>query len=156
MKHALFDKYNSIYRLDERFNPFAICARDCAAQVRKYIREIPSDLPITFVFDRGDEGRGFLIKEMEASGLPIPEFKRSRPDLNLDKDDPYFVQLQAADFAAWELRRGEKDLRDGKLPKQLRKSLVALRVPKDRRIWKETREPDLQGIIKVAGIEKRE
>jgi hypothetical protein len=156
MKQALFDKYNAIYEMDKRFNTFAICGRDCAAQVRRYIRAIPSDLPIAYIFDQGDEGKGFLMNEMEASKLPLPVFKRSRPDAELDKDDPYHIQLQACDFAAWELRRGEKDLEDGKMPQELRKSLLALKVEKHKRIWKETKEPDLQGLIQVAGIKKRE
>jgi hypothetical protein len=156
MKQALFDQYNAIYELDKRFNPFAICARDCAAQVRKYIRnQVKSDLPIAYIFDQGDEGKGFLIKEMQASELPLPAFKRSRPDPELDKVDPYHVQLQACDFAAWELRRGGKDLEDGKTPTQLRKSLLALRMEKSRRIWKDTKEPDFLGLIRVARIKKR-
>ena len=153
MKQSLFNQYNTIYELDKRFNTFAICARDCAAQVRKYIRSIPSDLPIAYIFDQGDEGKGFLLNEMQASKLPMPVFKRSRPDPLLDKDDPYAVPLQAADLAAWELRRGEKDLEQGKAPRQLRKSLIALK--HNVRIWKETKEPDLQGLIQVAGIAKR-
>jgi hypothetical protein len=153
MKQDLFDRYNAIYRLDERFNTFAICGRDCAAQVRKFIRSIPSDLPVAYTFDRGDEGRGFLMSEMQKSKLPPPAFKRSRPDPELDKDDPYHVQLQACDFAAWELRRGGEDLEAGKTPNELRRSLKALRTEK--RIWKETMEPDLQGLIQVAGIVKR-
>lgn len=154
MKRALFDEYNQIYELDHRFNPFSICARDCAAQVRNYIRKVvKSDLPIAYIFDRGDEGRGFLIQEMEASNLPSPVFKRSRPDPELDRDDPYAVQLQACDLAAWELRRGEHDLESGKLPSELRKSLIALKHKV--RIWKETKESDLQGLIQVAEVPKR-
>jgi hypothetical protein len=154
MKQELFDRYNAIYELDSRFNTYAICGRDCAAQVRKYLREeANSDLPIAFIFDRGDSGRGFLIDEMEASKLPSPVFKRSRPEPELDRDDPYHVQLQACDFAAWEVRRGEKDLSEGKLPSELRKSLLALR--HDKIIWRETKEADLQGLIQVAGIKKR-
>ena len=153
MKKDLFERYNSIYELDKRFNMFSICGRDCAAQVRKYVRSIPSDLPVAFIFDRGDEGGSLLTEEMKASGLPTPMFKRSRPDFELDKSDPHHVQLQACDLAAWELRRGESDLEEGKLPQQLRKSLRALN--HQRKIWKQTLEPDLQGLIQVAGIKKR-
>jgi hypothetical protein len=153
MQKDLFDQYNSVYELDKRFNPFSICGRDCAAHTRNYIRGIPSDLPIAFIFDQGDIGKGFLTNEMIASGLPVPVFKRGRPDPEKDKDDPYHVQLQACDFLAWELRRGESDLKGGKTPKELRKSLIALRSRV--RIWKETKEPDLQGLIQVAGIRKR-
>jgi hypothetical protein len=153
MKKELFDTYNAIYELDKRFNMFSMCGRDCAAQVRKYVREIPSDLPIAFIFDRGDEGRTFLIDEMEGSGLPSPVFKRSRPDPELDKDDPYHVQLQACDLAAWELRRGESDLEDGKTSGELRKSLLALNHRNKK--WKQTLESDLQGLIQVACIKQR-
>ena len=153
MKRDLFDDYNELYELDSRFNMFAICGRDCAAQARKYVRDIPSDLPIAFIFDRGDADAGLLTKEMISSSLPAPVFKRSRPDPILDKDDPYAVQLQACDLAAWELRRGESDLEDGKTATELRKSLLALQ--HKNKIWKQTLEPDLQGLIRVAGIKKR-
>ena len=153
-KQELFDKYNSIYKLDERFNTFAICARDCAAQVRRFIRDIPSDLPIAYIFDQGDEGKGFLMKEMEASKLPLPVFKRSRSNPEQDKDDPYAIQLQVSDLAAWEIRRGEQDWETGKSPSELRKSLLALKHKV--RIWKETKEPDLKGLIQVAGVQRRE
>jgi hypothetical protein len=153
MKKDLFEKYNEIYDLDSRFNLFAICGRDCAAQARKYIREIPSDLPIAFIFDRGDADAGLLTNEMISSGLPAPVFKRSRPDSILDNDDPYHVQLQACDFSAWELRRGESDLENGKAPQEMRKSLLALN--HNNKIWKQTLEPDLKGIIQAAGINKR-
>jgi hypothetical protein len=153
MKKELFERYNSMYELDARFNLFALCARDCAAQARKYVRSIPSDLPIAFIFDRGDDGSGLLTEEMKSSGLPTPVFKRSRPDPELDKDDPYHVQLQACDLAAWELRRGESDLEEGKLPEELRKSLLALN--HTNKIWKQALEPDLQGLIQVAGIKRR-
>lgn len=157
MKQELFDRYNKSYELDSRFNMFALCGRDCAAQARKYVREtIHSDLPIAFIFDQGDPspGPGLLTGEMISSSLPAPSFKRSRPDSILDKDDPYHVQLQACDFAAWELRRGESDLEGGKLPNDLRKSLLALN--HKNKIWKQSLEPDLQGLLQVAGIKKRE
>jgi hypothetical protein len=154
MKKALFDKYNELFELDSRFNLFAICGRDCAAQARKYVRSIPSDLPIAFIFDRGDADAGLLTKEMLSSGLPAPLFKRSRPDPILDKDDPYQVQLQACDLAAWELRRGESDLEGGKITQELRKSFLALN--HSNKIWKQTLEPDLLGLIQVAQIKKRD
>jgi hypothetical protein len=154
MEQKLFDKYNAVYELDQRFNTYAICGRDCAAQVRKFIKEEEkSDLPITYIFDQGDKGKGLLTREMVASGLPAPVFQRSRPDRRRDKDDPFHVQLQACDFAAWELRRGMKDTLSGRSGKALRTSLRLLAGM--RRIWKETKEPDLQGLIQVAGINKR-
>lgn len=157
MKQNLFDKYNAAYELDKSFNAYAICGRDCAAQVRRFIRtEYKSDLPIGYIFDQGDEGRGFLMAEMEASKLPLPSFKRSRPsnDSREEKDDPHHVHLQACDLAAWELRRGGMDMELGKRGRQLRTSLNALAATR-RRIWKETKERDLKGLIEVAGIPER-
>lgn len=141
MKQSIFDKFNAMYELDKRFNPYTICGRDCAAQVRKFIREQCNPaLPVAYVFEAGDQGRGLLMAEMEASGLPLPIFKRPRPtNSDLDKEDPFPVQLQACDFAAWELRRGIKDTIRGNT---LRTSLRQLAQMK--RIWKETRESDLQ------------
>jgi len=108
---------------------------------------------MTFIFDHGDEGAGFLVEEMKGSGLPTPLFKRSRPNPELDKNDAYHVQLQACDLAAWELRRGESDWEDGKIAIELRKSLLALN--HKNKIWKQTLEPDLLGLIQVANIKKR-
>lgn len=151
MKQDLFDTYNKTYKLDERFNIFTFCGRDCAAQARKFIREIPSDVPIAFIFDQGDLKPGLLTNEMIGSGLPAPSFKRGRPDPDLDKDDPYHVQLQACDLLAWELRRGENDWDKGF--KTMRKSLKAL--DHKHKIWKQTLECDLKAIIELAKIEKR-
>lgn len=157
IKKSVFDKYNAVYAVDERFNMFSLCARDCVAQARTFIRENGNpDLPSAYIFDRGDKGGNLLASEMELCGYPAPVFKRSRPDPNnpqLDKEDPFHVQLQACDLAAWEVRRGEMDYRSGTPVNELRKSLLAL-APM-RRIWVETRELDMEGLIKVAGIEKR-
>jgi hypothetical protein len=155
MRQELFDEYDKIYRLHERFNAYAICGRDCAAQVRRLVRnEVKSDLSIAYIFDQGDEGRGKLTKEMEASDLRLPVFKRSKPNPDLDKDDPFHVQLQACDFSAWELRRGDKDFETGKRCADFRTSLRVLAAVKHR-IWKETKQPDLDGLIQVAKVEKR-
>jgi hypothetical protein len=157
IKQDLFERYNEIYEIDSRFTPYSLCARDCVAQARNYIKKnCNPDLPQAYIFDRGDEGRGLLMKEMEACGYPSPVFKRSRPDpkhAELDKQDPFHVQLQACDLAAWEVRRGELDIDSGKRGKELRYSIRSLAGMK--RIWVETKERDLQGLISVAKIAKR-
>ena len=153
MKKELFDRYDKEYELSERFNLYSLCGRDCAAQVRKFIRAIPSDAPMAFIFEDGDYGKGKLMDEMRASRLPAPVFKRSCPDPELDKDDPCHVQLQACDLLAWELRRGEADKEQGKENHELRKSLLALNHKS--KIWINCDEPDLQGLIQSAKIKKR-
>jgi hypothetical protein len=152
LRQSAFDTVNQNFRLDERFNCFAVCGRDCAVRVRRFIREqYKSDAPIAYIFDRGDEGRGMLAKEMEASGLPTPIFKRSRPEANLDKDDPPMVQLQACDLAAWELRRGKSDQLLGK---ETRKSLHSLAEMKHR-MWRGYEIEDLIDLCHSADIKGR-
>jgi hypothetical protein len=157
IKKQTFDKYNAAYAVDERFTMFSLCARDCVAHTRKFIKENGNpELPTAYIFDRGDEGEELLRKEMVTCGYPAPVFKRSRPDLKhpeIDKEDPFHVQLQACDLAAWEVRRGENDYVSGVPTNELRKSLLAL--APIRRIWVETREPDMEGLIQVAKIRKR-
>jgi hypothetical protein len=153
MKKELFDRYDKEYELSERFNLYSLCGRDCAAQVRKFIRAIPSDAPMAFIFEDGDSGKGKLMAEMKSSRLPAPVFKRGCPDEELDKDDPYHVQLQACDLLAWELRRGESDKEAGKENDQLRKSLLALN--HRNKIWIKCEDDDLKGLIASAGIKKR-
>jgi hypothetical protein len=71
----LFDFHNGFYELDKRYNPYVICGRDCAVRALKFVRsEYKSDLPVSFVFEAGDEGRGLLVNEMVASGLSAPIF----------------------------------------------------------------------------------
>lgn len=155
MQQRLFDEFDKTYKLRERFNAYSICGRDCAAHVQRFVRnDVKSDLPIAYIFDQGDTGRGKLMKEMEASGLPSPIFKRSKPNPSLDKGDPFHVQLQACDFSAWELRRGDRDFEAGKRAAAFRTSLRVLAAVKHR-IWKETRQRDLEGLIQVAKVERR-
>jgi hypothetical protein len=56
---------------------------------------------VQYVFDIGDEGRGRLERLLEKHDHPIPTFQWSR-DRNEIRG---LVQLQAADFAAYELFR---------------------------------------------------
>ena len=151
---ADFDVINQRYELDRRFNPYAICGRDCAVRSRKFIRESYSrSAPIEYIFDRGDKGRGLLTREMEASKLPSPLFKRSRPDPKLDIDDPAHIQLQAADFAAWEMRR-EGNRRTGlEKDKSLRRSFKAL--SQVDHMWMHYRARDIEALCKSAKIGTR-
>src|ERR1039458_4545730 len=147
---SVFDQQNQFFELDQRYNPYVLCGRDCAVQVHSFIREqLKSDLPIAFVFERGDDGWGMLVKEMEASGLPSPIRKHARPDPAID--DPPALELQACDLLAWEIRRGRQD---SKSRKKLRGSLQALAEVKYR-LWHESEPDDLVRLIRKAGIPLR-
>ena len=152
LQHAVFDFHNNFYELEETFNPYALCGRDCAIRVRNLVRdELKSELPISYVFEKGDKGNGMLITGMQSAGLPSPIFKRPRPDSKkpqLDIDDPPSIPLQACDLAAYEIGRGQIDHKSGK---KLRESLWALGQIKNRR-WVEIKESDLMTRIQNAKI----
>lgn len=133
ISHEQYQLANNFYELDAIANPYALAGRDCAYRVRQFLRS-RSDMPLSFVFERGDEGKGMLLELIDASRLPTPSFKRPRPDPDAqrDIDDPPVIQLQACDLIAWEIRRGEKDWQ---LEKPLRQSLMAIGKPK-RREWR--------------------
>jgi hypothetical protein len=155
---SAFDQVNKIWELDRRFNPYVVCGRDCAVRVKKLIRQqIGSESLIAYIFDRGDEGKGKLMKEMERSTLPNPIFKRSRPDSQnpqLEIDDPPAIELQACDLLAWELMRGQQDVRRGKRGPNLRKSVLAL-ANINNRYWFGTSVKDLTDLCIAARIAKR-
>jgi hypothetical protein len=156
IRQSVFDLGNSYFHLEDRFNPYAIAGRDCGARTHEFIRDtLHSHLPIVYIFERGDEGRGLLMKEMELSGLPTPVFKRPRPDPAKDKDDPPAIQLQACDLAAWEAQRAVCDIRGGKRGGQLRKALHAVTKIKHR-FWNTHDREDMLGLCMAAKIPPRD
>jgi hypothetical protein len=149
-KQSVFDFQNQFFELDKRYNPYVLSGRDCAVRVRSFIREeVKSDLPIAFIFERGDEGWGMLVKEMAASGLPSPIRKHARPDPKINDVPAY--QLQACDLLAWEIRRGKQDAR---IKGKLRKSLQSLSLT-PHRLWYESKDDDVARLIRLAGIPLR-
>ncbi len=135
VSQAVFDKANEKYELDKRFNPYAICALECALRAKNHIRKLYSDnAPIEYIFDQGDPGQGLLLTEMERRGLPAPIFRHSKPVAGKPEIVPT-VQLQIADFIAWELRKANVT-QDEPGFKGYRKSLQALRKPQ-LPTWKE-------------------
>lgn len=123
--YSLFEKYNKDYCLSEVSNPYSIAALECVLWIHKHIRKRYSDTaPIEYIVDYGDEGIGHLMKAMEKHGLPPPISRYSKPRKN-KPDAPVTVQLQCADFAAWELRKAM--VTQGRPGfKEYRKSLQAL------------------------------
>ena len=105
---------------------------------------------INYIFEDGDEGKGDLISKMERCRRPSPVFRPSRDLLNNRGElQKAVVQLQGADFAAYELNKFRKDDPAEQWPiSKYRKSLVALsRTPCE---WGRWSEADL-----IAMCEKR-
>ena len=152
LDQSVYENANKFWQLDKHLNPYAICGKDCAIKSLNFIRnEYKSDLPIAYLFERGDPKPGMLIKIMERAGLPNPIFKRPRPDPQLDKNDPPAIQLQACDLVAWEVRRGDHDFR---LRGKLRTSLHAIASIRNRR-WGQCNEQGLNALIQAAQIPLR-
>ncbi|HEY6253092.1 MAG TPA: hypothetical protein VI685_24295 [Candidatus Angelobacter sp.] len=156
LSQRVFDFHNLFYELDQHYNPYALCGRDCGIRTMNFIREErDSNLPIDFIFERGDEGRGMLMEGMLAAGLRSPVFSKPRPDLKnpqADIDDPPVLPLQACDLVAYEIGRGQTDF---KLGKKSRKSLEAVGQIKIRR-WNELKEQDVMTRINNGRIPLRD
>ncbi len=152
VEHSVFNKMNESFRIGERFNPYALCGRDCAVKAKRIIRANYSDTaPIEYIFECGDEGRGFLMTEMERCGLPTPIFRLGKPSKKYP-DIPPTVQLQACDFVAWELRRvGDEQIR-GSL-KKYRKSFQALKTIDNH--WGRYNPGSFREFCKIASIDRR-
>lgn len=113
MEHQLFEAACKACKVEGIFNPFAACGRDCAVRTRDLIRgKYKTDLPIAYVFERGDPGPEMLDRLMLKSEVPSPLFKRPRPakSPSLEKEDPHLPRLQAADLLAWHLRRAAQGI----------------------------------------------
>lgn len=155
MSHQIYKEANTLCEVDSRFNPFAECGRHSALQVRNFVRDgLKSELPISYVFEKGDEGAGMLIDLMTECNMPAPVFKR--PRLNnkrseLDRDDPPLIQLQSADLLAWEIRRWKIDYAN---KRRMRHSLKAFTDMKHI-IWKEVDYKSMAGLIRSLGISRR-
>jgi len=105
--------------------PYALAARSCAAKAANCLPGLREE--ITFFFDDGDEGRGELMRIMERDGYPAPIFRPSRDRVKNGRTVKGLVPLQAADFAAYEIRKHIADDPAELWPiEKYRKSIAAL------------------------------
>jgi hypothetical protein len=125
VEFEIFDKVNSLYHLDNAVGvPYSLAGRTCVAKASLH-RGSSSDA--TYIFDDGDAGRGELMRIMERDGYPSPIFRPSRDRVKDGRLVRGIVPLQAADFAAYELRKIYKDDPTESWPlEKYRKSIRAL------------------------------
>jgi hypothetical protein len=108
VEFGIFDRVNKIYRLDDAVGvPYSLASRTCAAKASLH-RGSATDA--TYIFDDGDEGRGELMRVMERDGYPSPIFRPSRDRMKDGRLVRGLRPLQAADFAAYELRKVYKEV----------------------------------------------
>jgi hypothetical protein len=105
--HAAFAEVNKSYRLKEQVgNEYGFAGLTCALKMRDWaFKQIPSQ-SFEIVFEDGTAKRGKLVDAMRKEHFAEPIFRPSRPN----KDGrPHVVQLQPADFLAYEVRKVQKD-----------------------------------------------
>ena len=107
---------NSRYMLAEnKLTPYPLCGRSCVQQVYRWCDSYHYDRrQVTFVFERGDRDQGMLRDRL---------FQDFRIEIRFE--DKKLPALQAADLAAWELRKALRQDKNN-APTRLRGSFVAL------------------------------
>ena len=140
-----YDKANKVYQLDEHFRRYTICGL-ASVQIALKWRRVHrlDDLPIRYVFEKGDDHWGQLSDRIKADTgqAPIPEPKRTNP-------------LQVADFAAYEVRKAYLGL-DSELSKVFegfRKSFLA--IGQGNQVWGELEEHAIRVEMNLHQIPKR-
>jgi hypothetical protein len=143
VEFASFSRVSRAYPLAEIAGvPYSCAARTCVTKVRK---SLPRGTDVEFVFEDGDKGKGELIRIMERDGYPIPIFRPSRDRVVKGHMVKALLPLQAADFAAYELRKAFKDDPCELWPvERYRRSLRALAdIPSGPADWAAYREKEL-------------
>lgn len=126
---ACLIRYEDFFEVDKHYHlrdayplPYVLAARDCIAIVNKQLKKKGISDPVKYVFERGDRGAGALVDLAIAQNLNVPTFEPSRDHGN----EKGVVQLQAADFASYELHKGMKATVGNMALAKYRRSLLAL------------------------------
>ncbi len=154
-----FDEIDAMYAMRERFNsPYALAGRACIGVANNWARNPKTQsLDIEYVFEDGGPDKPGLVAATQALPpfLPSPAFKPSRdeqPSKQWPEGRRAIVQLQAADYLAYEARKVAFNIVNGR-PRIARKSLQALTpVPLDRSTWD---KPRLLRLCQGAHFEQR-
>ncbi len=88
----IYDRVNSVLDLRRVVPPYALGARMCLANVRKWTETFHIGAPVECVFEEGDFEQGKFTDLVIDEGADCPVYKK--------KND--FAGLQAADMYAWE------------------------------------------------------
>jgi hypothetical protein len=106
LRYADFKNVDLQYKLTERYgNAYVFAAQDCIARINGHLSKAHPEArrgDVSYIFERGDDGAGHLVRLAEEAGMPIPEF---HPSITTTRGGVGAIQLQAADFAAYETYR---------------------------------------------------
>jgi hypothetical protein len=156
VEFSSFQRVNELYHLDRAFGvPYSLAGITCVEKVSDYLG---THHGVEYIFEDGDKGKGKLMEVMGQQGHSLPIFHPSR-----DKCDKRgriikgVIPIQAADFAAYELRKVFKDDPTESWPiYRYRKSLQELAgVPSDEQDWGRYSEADLIALCKKASVSAR-
>jgi len=101
-----FERVNKRYGLNDIAGvPYSLAGINCVAKAGNALL----GRNVAYVFEDGDKGKGELMRIMGQEGYPSPCFGPSRDIQKNGRVVKGIVQLQAADFAAYELRKVFKD-----------------------------------------------
>jgi hypothetical protein len=128
--HRDFRTVNGLFQLEETFGgPYGLAGRSCIELIDDWRKKQDFDASeVHYVFEDG-KGKGEVLKSMRSitPHLRDPDFEPSadvEPCTQWPEGRNGVVQLQAADFLAYESRKGFADFKRGVKPH--RKSLGAL------------------------------
>ena len=153
VNYDAFERLNLEYELDKLLNsPYALAGRGCIAQTNDWRLKESADLDIEYVFDRDGPDVGGLINAVTKLQpyLPAPIFKPNR-DTQIERG---VIQLQAADYLAYEMRKWVADLpkyRTGERQPRISLGLLSP-IP---HMWIFEDDAHLEGVCRRAGIKRR-
>jgi hypothetical protein len=136
LSNQIFSEIDSRYKVHETFgSAYAMAGRACVALANTWRSgEIAGPLDIKYVFEDGGPDKGGLIRSMTllVPNLPAPSFepgKDWKPSPKWPHGRTGIVQLQSADYLAYEVRRLFADQLLRPTDREVRKSLQALKGP---------------------------
>jgi hypothetical protein len=145
VEHAAFDKVSKSLPLAQIGGvPFSLAGRDCIAHANVWLNQSQRGLPVKYIFENGDQGKGELMRIMNRDCLPTPIFA---PSVDTSNGDIGLTPLQAADFAAWEVLKTYRSGENLPLYKYRRSIMELARIPG---WWGRYAEKDLVALCRKA------
>jgi hypothetical protein len=133
LSDSVFEAVNQRYRLREACgNPYGVTGRVCADMMRSWHLHTHGDVrDLEYVFEKRNKGKGTLSRAMTGlfPALPDPIFKPGKDEKPSPKCPDGIrgvVQLQAADYLAYEIRKIFADQIKTRTERAIRKSFTAI------------------------------
>ncbi|WP_041839559.1 MULTISPECIES: DUF3800 domain-containing protein [Acidobacterium] len=159
VERNVFDRVNEEFQVREYYgNEYALCGRICVSQVRHWLDERGDKNGVHHIFEDGDE-RGRLSWLLESDGYAAPVFFPGKD--RIAKDGSLIrglLPLQAADLAAYEMRKAFDDFGDAQVLEEVaryRKSFRAVAGALDQGQWGRCSAEDLRHFCNVRAVERR-